>query len=149
VVTPGPAEYLPRLDKLLPHVDVFMPNDHEAELMTGEHDPVRQAECFRRLGADTVIITQGGAGAILVSPKTRLRSGAFTMPFVDGSGGGGGFAAGYICRMLRGGGEGGCLGIASAPGAGCGRAVRTTTSVFTRRECEEFLSQIVLKIERI
>src|SRR5262249_15729758 len=88
VVTPGPADYLPRLDKLLPHVDVFMPNDHEAELLTGEHDPMRQAECFRRLGAGTVIITQGGAGAVLVGPKIRLRSGTFTMPFVDGSGGG-------------------------------------------------------------
>jgi len=149
VVTPGPADYLPRLDKLLSHVDVFMPNDHEAELMTGEHDPVRQAECFRRLGATTVIITQGGVGAVLVGPNVRLRAGTFTMPFVDGSGGGDAFAAGYICGMLRGDDEQGCLRIASALGASCVRAVGTTTSVFTRRECEEFLSRNALRIERI
>jgi sugar/nucleoside kinase (ribokinase family) len=149
VVTPGPADYLPRLDELLPHVDVFMPNDHEAELMTGEHDPVGQAESFRKLGASTVIITQGGAGAILASPKIRLRSGAFAMPFVDGSGGGDAFAAGYICGMLLGEDEEGCLRIASALGASCVRAVGTTTSVFTRGECEQFLSHNALCIERI
>jgi sugar/nucleoside kinase (ribokinase family) len=149
VVTPGPADYLARLDKLLAHVDVFMPNDHEAELMTGERDPVRQAECFRKLGAGTVIITQGGAGAVLVGPKVRLRSGAFTMPFVDGSGGGDAFAAGYICGMLRGEDEAGCLRIASALGASCVRAVGTTTSVFTRRECQGFLDRNALRIDRI
>src|SRR5262249_3553235 len=36
VAIPGPADYLPRLEKLLPHVDVFLPNNHEAELITGE-----------------------------------------------------------------------------------------------------------------
>jgi sugar/nucleoside kinase (ribokinase family) len=149
VVTPGPADYLPHLDKLLPHVDVFMPNDHEAELISGEHDPVRQADCFRSLGAGTVIITQGGAGAILASPKIRLRSGTFTMPFVDGSGGGDAFAAGYICGMLRGEAEEGCLRIASALGASCVRAVGTTTSVFTRGECEEFLARNSLQMERL
>jgi sugar/nucleoside kinase (ribokinase family) len=126
-----------------------MPNDHEAELMTGEHDPVRQAECFRRLGAGTVIITQGGAGAILVSPKIRLRSSTFPMPFVDGSGGGDAFAAGYMCGMLRGEDEEGCLRIASALGASCVRAVGTTTSVFIRGECEEFLARNSLQIQRL
>ena len=36
VVTPGPADYLPRLAPVLPEVDVFLPNDHEAQLITGE-----------------------------------------------------------------------------------------------------------------
>jgi sugar/nucleoside kinase (ribokinase family) len=149
VVTPGPADYLPHFDRLLPHVDVFMPNDHEAELMTGERDPVRQAEHFRRLGANTVIITQGGEGAVLVGPKARLRAGAFAMPFVDGSGGGDAFAAGYISGLLRNEDEEGCLRIASALGASCVRAVGTTTGVFAREECEIFLKQNVLKIETL
>jgi sugar/nucleoside kinase (ribokinase family) len=149
VVTPGPAEYLSRLDRLLPHVDVFMPNDHEAELMTGERDPLRQAERFRRLGAQTVIITQGGEGATLVNAKKRLRSGAFSMSFVDGSGGGDAFAAGYICGMLANEDEEGCLRLASALGASCVRAVGTTTGVFTRAECAAFLEGNRLKIERL
>src|SRR5262249_9051528 len=47
VATSGPGEYLSRLEMLLPEVDVFLPNTHEAELITGESDPLRQAECFR------------------------------------------------------------------------------------------------------
>src|SRR5262245_5706742 len=50
VAAPGKADYLPRLQKLLPHVDVFLPNNHEAELITGEKDPLRQAETFHRHG---------------------------------------------------------------------------------------------------
>jgi sugar/nucleoside kinase (ribokinase family) len=149
VVTPGPAGYMSRLDRLLPHVDVFMPNDHEAELMTGERDPLCQAERFRRLGAHTVIITQGGEGATLVNANNRLRSRAFALPFVDGSGGGDAFAAGYICGMLANEDEAGCLRLASALGASCVRAVGTTTGVFTRAECTAFLEGNRLKIERL
>ena len=66
VVTPGPADYLSRLEKLLPHVDVFLPNNHESELITGEKHPLHQAEAFRRLGARTVVITMGEGGALLL-----------------------------------------------------------------------------------
>jgi sugar/nucleoside kinase (ribokinase family) len=149
VVTPGPGDYLPQLERLLPHVDVFMPNNHEAELMTGERDPVCQAERFRRLGAHTVIITLGGEGAVLIGPESQLRAGAFSMPFVDGSGGGDAFAAGYICGMLANNDAAECLRLASALGASCVRAVGTTTGVFTRAECEEFLRQNTLPVTRL
>ena len=36
-------------------------------MITGESDPFRQADVFRRLGADTVVITMGGDGAVLVN----------------------------------------------------------------------------------
>src|SRR4029079_7166179 len=66
VVTPAKGEYLSKLQKILPHTDVFLPNDHEAALITGEKDPLRQAEAFRKLGAGTVVITMGGEGSLLV-----------------------------------------------------------------------------------
>jgi sugar/nucleoside kinase (ribokinase family) len=84
-----------------------------------------------------------------VGPKARLQTGTFVMPFVDGSGGGDAFAAGFICGMLQKEDEAGCLRIASALGASCVRAVGTTTGVFTREECDMFLKQNVLKIERL
>jgi sugar/nucleoside kinase (ribokinase family) len=147
VVTPGPGDYLPLLKELLPQVDIFLPNDHEARLITGEADPVRQAERFRDLGAKTVIITLGDRGAVLVSDQARLRSGTFAVDFIDGSGGGDAFAAGYIDGMLRGMDEAGCLRVASALGASCVRAIGTTTGVFTRAECDAFLQKNELKIE--
>jgi sugar/nucleoside kinase (ribokinase family) len=149
VVTPGPADYLARLERILPLVDVFMPNDLEAELITGEKDPIKQAELFHRLGAATSIITLGGEGSILVNAKQRLRASAFPMAFVDGSGGGDAFCAGYISGMLRGLDAKDCLRTASALGASCVRAIGTTTGVFTRSECEAFLSEHALRIESI
>jgi len=149
VATPGPAEYLSRLRALLPHVDVFMPNNHEAELITGEKEPVRQAELFRQMGARTAVITLGADGAVLVSETARLRSGVFQMPFVDGSGGGDAFGAGYIFGLLQDWSAEDFLCVASALGASCVRAIGTTPGVFTRAECERFLSEHHLQIEHI
>jgi sugar/nucleoside kinase (ribokinase family) len=149
VVTPGPADYLSRLDRLLPHVDVFLPNNHEAELITGEHDPVRQAEAFHRLGAGTAIVTLGGDGAVVVGERVRLRAGTYPVEFVDGSGGGDAFDAGYAYGLLHGLGTEDCLRVASALGASCVRAIGTTTGVFTRAECEDFLRRHTLPIEAL
>lgn len=141
VAVPGPGDYLSRLRKVLPYVDVFLPNQDEAEMILGERDPVRQAESFHRLGAGTAVITMGGEGAVLVSERERYRVGVFSVPFVDGSGGGDAFDAGYIYGLLRGYDALGCLKVASALGASCVRAVGTTPGVFTEQECLEFLQR--------
>ena len=149
VVTPGPAHYLPRLSEVLPEVDVFLPNDHEAQLITGLDDALAQAELFHRMGARTAIITRGERDSVLVSDGIRLRAEAFPMPFVDGTGGGDAFAAGYIAGLLQGLSPAECLRTASAVGASCVRAIGTTTGVFTAEECSSFLQQNALKIEEI
>jgi sugar/nucleoside kinase (ribokinase family) len=149
VVTPGPGAYLDRLEKLLPHVDVFLPNNHEAELITGKKDPLAQAELFHALGAKTAVITLGGDGSVLVSDGVRLRAGVYDVPFVDGSGGGDAFDAGYIYGLLNNFDTEDCLRVASSLGASCVRAVGTTPGVFTRKECEAFMKAQTLAIERV
>jgi sugar/nucleoside kinase (ribokinase family) len=149
VVTPGPGEYLSRLEPLLPEVDVFLPNNHEAELITGESDPMVQAERFHALGTKTVIVTLGDQGSVVATQGKRLRAGSYSVPFVDGSGGGDAFAAGYIDGILRGLDDEGCLRRASAVGASCVRAIGTTTSVFTQQELSDFLAKNTLRIERM
>jgi sugar/nucleoside kinase (ribokinase family) len=149
VATPGKADYLPQLRDLLPHVDVFLPNNHEAELITGESDPLKQAEVFQGLGAGTAVITMGGTGAVLVQGGLRLRSGVYSVPYVDGSGGGDAFDAGYIYGLLHNLGAEDCLRVASALGASCVRAIGTTPGVFTRTECEGFMKEQSLSIERL
>jgi sugar/nucleoside kinase (ribokinase family) len=149
VVTPGPAHYLPRLSEVLPEVDVFLPNDHEAHLITGLDDPLAQADLFHRMGARTAIITQGDRGAVLVGDGLRLRAEAYAIPFVDGSGGGDAFAAGYIAGLLQALDPAECLRMASAVGASCVRAIGTTAGVFTAAECAAFLRDNPLKVERI
>jgi sugar/nucleoside kinase (ribokinase family) len=149
VVVPGRGDHLANLTELLPHVDVFLPNNHEAELICGETDPVKQGEFFRRLGADTVVITMGGDGSVLVNKDMQLRAGIFSVPYVDGSGGGDAFDAGYICGLLQGLPAEGCLRLASALGASCVRAIGTTPGVFTLAECEQFLRENHLPIEHV
>lgn len=149
VAIPKPGAYLAQLEQLLPHVDVFLPNNDEAELITGESDPLRQAELFHKMGARTAVVTRGVEGAVLISDQIRLRSGVFTVPYVDGSGGGDAFDAGYICGMLKNLAVEDCLRLASALGASCVRALGTTPGVFTREECESFLSEHTLHIETV
>jgi sugar/nucleoside kinase (ribokinase family) len=149
VVTPGPADYLPRLERLLPHVDVFLPNEMEGQLITGESDPIKQAETFHRLGAGTAIVTLGSGGAIVVGNGLRLKSATYQVPFVDGSGGGDAFAAGYIYGLIKNLKTEDCLRVASALGASCVRTIGTTTGVFTRQECEAFLREQSLAIQRL
>jgi sugar/nucleoside kinase (ribokinase family) len=149
VALPGPGEYLSRLERLLPHVDVFLPNNQEAEVITGASDPLRQAELFHQLGAATAVVTLGADGAVLVSARERLRAGVFSVPFVDASGGGDAFDAGYIYGLLHDFNAADCLRIASALGASCVRALGTTPGVFTRPECEAFLQEQMLTIEQL
>jgi sugar/nucleoside kinase (ribokinase family) len=149
IVVPAKGEYLSQFERLLPHVDVFLPNNFEAERITGEKDPLRQAEVFQKLGAGTTIITMGSEGALLVQKDLRLRAGVYAVPFVDPSGGGDAFDAGYICGLLQGLAPEDCLRLASALGASCVRAIGTTPGVFTRAECEAFLKANTLAIQRL
>lgn len=147
VATPGRADYLSKLEPVLPHTDVFLPNADEGFLILGEDDPVRQAERFREMGAARVVVTLGEDGAIALSDSMRVRLGVFPMPFVDGSGGGDAFDAGYIAGLLDGRDEIGCLKLASATGASCVRAVGTTAGVFTRAEAEAFMARYELPVQ--
>lgn len=149
VATPGPGDYLRYLRPVLPHTDVFLPNTDEATLILNETDPIRQAEVFRDLGAGRVVVTRGELGAVALSESLRVRLGTFPVPFVDGSGGGDAFDAGYIAGLLDGRDELGCLTLASAIGASCVRAVGTTAGVFNRDEADAFLASHSLPVEQI
>jgi sugar/nucleoside kinase (ribokinase family) len=149
VALPGPGEYLSRLEQLLPHIDVFLPNTDEAGIISGEKDPFRQAEFFHQRGVHTAVVTMGSDGAVLVRDGMRMKVGVFSVPYVDASGGGDAFDAGFIYGLLRGLDAEGCLQVASALGASCVRAIGTTPGVFTRDECEAFLGEHSLAVHRV
>jgi sugar/nucleoside kinase (ribokinase family) len=146
VATPGPGHYLEPLRTVLPHTDVFVPNTDEAALILGEEDPVRQALKFHDMGARRVVVTRGERGAISVSDQHRLEIPAYSVNFVDGSGGGDAFNAGYILGLLEERSELECLKLASAVGASCVRAVGTTAGVFTREEADDFIARNKLAV---
>lgn len=149
VVTPGPKRYLDDLAVILPHTDYFLPNHDEGTLMTGKSDPLAQAEVFRTLGAAHVVITCGKEGSLLVSAEKRLRAGSFDVPFVDGTGGGDAFDAGYIWGLLSGATAERCLELGSALGASCVQRSGATAGVFTKDQAAEFLKVHHLTIEQL
>lgn len=146
VVVPGPGNHLREFENLLAHTDVFLPNQDEGEIIAGVRDPFKQADIFRRLGAKTVVITMGGAGSVWVDERVCLQAGVFSVPFVDGTGGGDAFAAGVMIGLLRNLPPAECLRLGSALGASCVRAIGTSPGVFTQSECEEFLRTHQLQI---
>jgi sugar/nucleoside kinase (ribokinase family) len=147
VATPGPGHYLEPLKVVLPHTDVFVPNGDEAELILGETDPIRQAHLFHDMGARRVVITRGEHGVVSISDSLRVKLGAYPIPFVDGSGGGDAFNAGYIVGLLEGRSELECLHLASAVGASCVRSVGTTAGVFARADAEDFMRRNTVSVE--
>ncbi len=95
------------------------------------------------------MITRGELGVVSVSDALRVKLGTYPVPFVDGSGGGDAFNAGYILGLLEGRSELECLKLASAVGASCVRAVGTTAGVFTRQEAEDFIDSHELAVESL
>lgn len=149
IVLPGPGDHWPRLKDLLSETDLFMPNCDEAATITGIDDPLRQAEYFHTAGADTVVITCGKQGAVLINDRVRLRAGCYPTQYVGGTGAGDAFDAGYITGLLAGADPRGCLEWGSALGASCVRSIAATDSVFTREEAAAFIRQHELPIEEI
>jgi sugar/nucleoside kinase (ribokinase family) len=147
VATPGPDDYLTHLRPVLAETDVFLPNTDEATLILNEVDPVRQAEAFLEMGARRVVITCGDRGSVAVSSTLKARLGTYPVKFVDATGGGDAFDAGYIAGILEDLDEVGCLKLASALGASCVRAVGTTAGLFSRDEAFAFIDEHPLAIE--
>src|SRR5438477_501602 len=98
-----------------------------------------------KTGASSTPLVPMPSSALLISDAVRLRAGVFSVPFVDGSGGGDAFDAGFIYGILNGMGPEDCLRVASALGASCVRAIGTTPGVFNRAECEGFLRKNTLR----
>lgn len=149
LVIPGPGDYLTTLREALPWTDVFTLNTDEAAIITGESDPLTQARMFRKLGAKTAIITLGGEGAVVAGESDQFRSPVFPVTFVDGTGSGDAFTAGYILGLLQNADTRRCVELGSAMGASAVRQSGATASVFTRTELDGFLARNRLEFQPI
>ena len=94
-----------------------------------------------------MVVTRGDQGAIVVSDTLRARLGTYPIDFVDGTGGGDSFDAGYIAAMIEDRPELECLQLASAVGASCVPGRRDHRRIFTRAEADEFIRTHELPVE--
>ncbi len=141
IVIPG-EDLLVDLKRILPLVDVFLPNDDEAIRLTGATDPSQAASRLKSLGAGTVVVTCGDGGVVWQTETDSGTFEAFPVEEVDGTGCGDAFAAGWIDSHLRGGNLDDHLRTASAMGALASTAAGAIDGLPRRPELEQMLRTV-------
>jgi sugar/nucleoside kinase (ribokinase family) len=134
---------------LLPHVDYFLPNNEEAERLTGESDPVAQASAFRAAGAGTVVITCGESGATAADADGVWSCPAHRVDVVDPSGSGDAFAAGLVTGIVHRWGLPQSLQYAATLGASAASAIGTTDGVFDATAARRFMRERPLAVTAV
>lgn len=141
VVVPGGARIpADALTAVLPHTDLFLPNDEEAEALTGETDPESQARVFLAMGCRTAVVTQGSRGTLWVDQHRTIAAPVYPIDYVDGSGSGDAFAAGLLLGLSEGWDPVRILRFASAIGGSACTKLGCTEGVFTRPEADAFVA---------
>lgn len=87
---------------VLPHVDIFMPNEGEALAFAGDPDCISAARHLRDLGAHCVIVKRGADGCLILDDDGARTLPAHDAPVVDTTGCGDAFCAGVIAAKCAG-----------------------------------------------
>ena len=103
----GDGGLMQPLDRILPHLDVWVPSLYEARHQTGHDDPRRIMETFRDCGAPGLLgVKLGGSEGVLLSPEAdrfiHVPSCAPPGPVVDTTGAGDSFFAGLLTGLIEG-----------------------------------------------
>ncbi len=104
--TAGDGGALQPLDRILPHLDVYVPSHNEARHQTGHDDPQKIVETYRSCGAPGLLGVKLGSQGALLSPAAGQYISIDCVsppgPVVDTTGAGDCFFAGLLSGLLRG-----------------------------------------------
>jgi sugar/nucleoside kinase (ribokinase family) len=90
------------LKKTLERVDIFILNDSEARLLSGDPNLVKSARIIRNMGPKTLIIKKGEHGALLFTDNGIFAAPAYPLESIfDPTGAGDTFAGGFIGHLAR------------------------------------------------
>jgi sugar/nucleoside kinase (ribokinase family) len=101
LISPQPTA-LAELERLLPHVDYFMPSVSEAFALSKTDSLDAAADFFLGLGAGAVIIKNGGAGSYVALGADRTSLPAYAITPIDTTSCGDSYCAGFIAALSRG-----------------------------------------------
>jgi sugar/nucleoside kinase (ribokinase family) len=104
------------LEEILPHVDILLPNEHEAMRMSRAGD-VETALSLLALKVKTVVVKMGASGAVANRDGHRLSAPAVPVTVIDPIGAGDSFDAGFLHQFLRGADLTACLAYGNLCGA--------------------------------
>ena len=138
--------WLPKVEAVLPMLDLFMPSLEEAAKLTGEEEPNRIADRLFDMGARNVIVKLGKDGA-LFCPAGEER---FVLPTyrsikpVDTTGAGDSFCAGFLAGLAQGWDYRRSGAFANAVGTHCIMAVGASTGIRSIGETLQFMESHTL-----
>ena len=92
----------PRALSILEELDLFFPNEMEAQAITGEADPAKALEVFENAGVERVALKLGAGGGALLWQGEIWFAPALCVTPVDTTGAGDCFDAGFLHAWLRG-----------------------------------------------
>ncbi len=102
----GKGGSLQPLDRILPHLDVYVPSHAEASSQAGTTEPRKIIEVFRGCGAPGLLGVKLGSDGAILSPAKRqyIEIACVTPPgpVVDTTGAGDSFYAGLLAGILKG-----------------------------------------------
>lgn len=102
LISPGPRA-AEELERLMPHIDWFLPSAVEARALSGEDDLAQAAARFRRQGAGGCVIKNGADGSFVSLPDGRTATlPAHAITPVDTTSCGDSYCAGFIAGLLQG-----------------------------------------------
>lgn len=135
---PSEGETNGDLEAVWPHLDVFLPNEVEAEHLTGK---ASVEEALDVLGAKgfTTVVKLGPDGAVARQRGQAVSSPGYVIDVVETTGAGDSFNGGFLHGYLSGWELRDCLALGNACGALSTRAVGGTTSQATLNEAMEFV----------
>lgn len=143
LLNPAPAQPLP--SELLGYVDVLLPNQTEAALLSGmaandENEAVEAAQHLRSFGIDYVVVTLGDQGALLVGPEGLQRVSPHQVKAVDATAAGDAFVGAFAVAVAEGHDYGTALVWGNAAGALAVTAAGAQPSLPTRTALESLLA---------
>jgi len=143
ILNPAPARPLP--NDLLANVDILVPNESELGILTGipvsDADSVPSAaEALLAKGVQTVIVTLGNQGALLVTGEQTKLIPAFDVDVVDTTAAGDAFIAGLAAALLKGKSLEEAVHFGNASGALAATKFGAQPSLPTQNEVEQLIS---------
>lgn len=115
-------------------VDLFFPNEREAEMMTGQTAPKAMLQVFTDAGLQTVALKLGANGSALLHEGTFYFSAPHNVTPLDTTGAGDCFDAGFLFAWLSGKSPTECLRIANICGA---LSTRASGGIAGFPQCDE------------
>jgi len=134
------------VEKILPYVDILLPNAREAMKIAHAND---LETALTRLApqVDTLVVKMGAQGALAIQKGSRFTAPAVAVDIVDPVGAGDSFDAGFLHQFLRGADLPACLAYGNLCGAFSTTASGGTEAFLNRAAMSEFLGDAAGTVE--